>query len=254
LNFSNKPAARIRKLSKEKSDMELPIEAHRRIVVGTLAPGITHEINNYVNNIALTADLLLEDYEGLSDAERLDMVSDIVKESEKAKIVAQNLSRFIEENDTGFEPHYIASIIDDVLRLAGKHIKRSRVKVKGELAPNLPRIRCVRWKIEHVFLNIILNAIDAMPGGGILTITCGSAKDGESVSIEFTDTGPGISTEITSDLFKPSFTTKSRTHALGLGLPVCQKMVEEHKGEIQIRSQVGKGALITVSLPISESP
>lgn len=233
--------------------MELPIEAHRRTVVGTLAPGVTHELNNHVNNIALTADLLLEDYSELPDEERLDMVNDIVKESEKAKIVVQNLSSFVGENETGFQTHDIPGIIDDALRLAGKHIKRSKAKIMGELTPNLPRIRCIRVEIEHAFLNILLNALEAMAEGGTITISCDIARDGDFVSVEFTDTGSGIPKEIISEIFMPSFTTKPRKRALGLGLAICLQIVKKHGGDIQVKSQVGKGATFIILLPTFES-
>ena len=241
---SNRPTARL------ESDTELPVAAHKLTVLGTLAPGVTHVLNNRINNIGLTADLLLEDYKDLSDAERLDMVNDLVKESEKAHEVIRNLSDFIREGGTNPEPHDITSIVEDTLRLADNHIRRAKVKVRGELSPNLPRVSCVRWKIEHAFLSILLNAIDAMPGGGTLTISCDIARDSDFVSVEFIDEGSGIPEEHISDIFTPSFTTKPPTLALGLGLPVSLKIAREHGGDIKVKSQLGKGTTVTVSLPL----
>ncbi len=178
------------------------------------------------------------------------MVNDLVKESEKAQEVIRNLSDFSREGGTNPEPHDITSIVEGTLRLADNHIRRAKVKVRGELSPNLPLVSCVRWKIEHAFLSILLNAIDAMPGGGTLTISCDIARDSDFVSVEFIDEGSGIPEEQISDIFTPSFTTKPPTLALGLGLPVSLKIAREHGGDIKVKSQLGKGTTVTVSLPL----
>jgi signal transduction histidine kinase len=235
------------------SDLDLPMDAHKLIVVGTLIPGIFHDLNNRVNNIALSADVLIDEYEDLPDAERLDIANDIFKESKNAKNVVQSMSGFAMESESERKPHDLPAMIEGVLRLAAKHIMRSKVKIRGEVLPDLPRVSCIRWKVEHVFLSIMLNAIESMPEGGTLTISCDMAPDGDFVSIEFTDAGFGIPEENLSDIFKPSFTTKPRTRALGLGLPVSLYIVKEHGGDIHVKSQVGKGSAFTILLPADRS-
>ena len=230
---------------------ELLVQAHKLKAVGTLTAGVAHELNNPINNIMLTAASLLEDYEDLDDTERLDMANDMVSESERAQRIVRNLLDFARESDLESEQYEIQDIIEDTLKLASNQIKLGKVKVKGELAENLAPIVGDRQQLEQVFLNIVLNALDAMPDGGALTISCNNVQNKDFVSTEFTDTGQGIPEEKITDIFNPFFTTKPDAKGTGLGLSVSLGIIKQHGGNIKVRSQVGKGTTFTVLLPVA---
>jgi signal transduction histidine kinase len=202
----------------------------------------------------LTAETLREDYESLPDEERLDMVNDLVGQSERAQKIVRNLLDFARESEIESEAHEIQDLIEDTLRLATNQIKLANVKVKGDLAPNLPPIYGDRQQLEQVFLNIVLNALDAMPDGGALSIACNSTSDRELVSVEFTDTGIGIPEQRVSDVFNPFYTTKPDAKGTGLGLSVSLGIIRQHGGDIEVKSEVGKGTTFSVLLPVAKVP
>jgi signal transduction histidine kinase len=230
------------------------VQAHKLKAVGTLTAGVAHELNNPINNIMLTAETLREDYEGLPDEERLDMVNDLVAQSERAQKIVRNLLDFARESEIESEAHEIQDLIEDTLRLATNQIKLAKVKIKGDLAPNLPPVYGDRQQLEQVFLNIVLNALDAMPNGGALSIACNNTSDRELVSVEFTDTGIGIPEQRVSDVFNPFYTTKPDAKGTGLGLSVSLGIIRQHGGDIEVKSEVGKGTTFSVFLPVAKVP
>ncbi len=233
---------------------EMLLRSQKLKAVGTLTAGVAHELNNPINNIMLTAAMLAEDYEDLSDEDRLDMANDLVGESERAQNIVRNLLDFARESGMESELHEIQDVIEDTLRLASNQIKLANVKVKGELAENLPPIYGDRRQLEQVFLNLVLNALDAMPDGGTLTISCDTVKGKDMISIDFTDTGTGIPEEKLADIFNPFFTTKPDAKGTGLGLSVSLGIIKQHGGDVRVKSQVGKGSTFTVLLPAAKVP
>jgi two-component system NtrC family sensor kinase len=233
---------------------EMLAQAHKLKAVGTLTAGVAHELNNPLNNIMLTASALREDYQDLAEDEALDMVDDLVSQSERAQRIVRNLLDFARESEIEAEAHQVEDIVEDTLRLATNQIKLSKVKVKGEVAPDLPPIYGDRQQLEQVFLNIVLNALDAMPEGGSLSIACNTTRDRELISVEFTDTGIGIPEHKISDVFNPFFTTKPGATGTGLGLSVSLGIIGQHGGDMKVRSQVGKGTTFTVLLPVAKVP
>jgi signal transduction histidine kinase len=182
------------------------------------------------------------------------MINDLVKESERAQRIVRNLLDFARESGLESEQYDVERIIEDTLQLATNQIKLAKVKVKGEVAENLPHIFGDRRQLEQVFLNMVLNALDAMPDGGTLTIACKNTKDREFVSIEFIDSGIGIPQERISDIFNPFFTTKPDAKGTGLGLSVSLGIIKQHGGDIRVKSEVGKGTTFTVLLPVAKVP
>jgi two-component system NtrC family sensor kinase len=233
---------------------EMLVQAHKLKAVGTLTAGVAHELNNPINNIMLTAETLREDYEELPEEERLDMVNDLVAQSERAQKIVRNLLDFARESEIESEAHEVQDLIEDTLRLATNQIKLAKVKIKGDLAPNLPPVYGDRQQLEQVFLNIVLNALDAMPEGGTLSISCSGTRDRELVAAEFTDTGVGIPEQKLSDIFNPFFTTKPDAKGTGLGLSVSLGIIRRHGGDMKVRSEVGKGTTFSVFLPVTKVP
>jgi len=233
---------------------ELLVQAHKLKAVGTLTAGVAHELNNPINNIMLTAASLQEDYYDVDDAERLDMVNDLVGESERAQKIVRNLLDFARESS--IESHAIepVSLVEETLQLASNQIKLARVKVRGEIDENLPAVHGDFQQLTQVLLNIVLNALDAMPDGGSLTISLSTAQRGDFVAIEFSDTGTGIPEHQIGSVFDPFFTTKPGAKGTGLGLSVSLGIIQQHGGDIRVRSEAGAGTTFTVFLPTAKIP
>ncbi len=233
---------------------ELLMTAHKLKAVGTLTAGVAHELNNPINNIILTASMLHEDFKELSDEECLELVNDLVVESERAQKIVRNLLDFARESEAELESHSVQGIIEETLRLASNQIKLAKVKVEGEMEENLPEIYGDRQQLVQVFLNLVLNALDAMPDGGVLRIKIFNTKDRESVAVTFEDTGVGIPKQHLRDIFDPFFTSKKAAKGTGLGLSVSLGIIQRHGGDIRVESEVGKGTVFTVVLPVAKVP
>jgi two-component system NtrC family sensor kinase len=233
---------------------ELLVQAHKLQAVGTLTAGVAHELNNPVNNIMLTAAALQEDHDALSDAERLDMVKDLVSESERARDIVRNLLDFARESETELTPLDVEQLVGETLQLASNQVKLAKVRVCGEVEENLPAVYGDRHQLTQVCLNLVLNALDAMPGGGTLTISAERADDGNCVQLRFADTGVGIPAANLGSIFDPFFSSKKHGKGTGLGLSVSLGIVQQHGGHIGVESEPGKGTTFTVSLPIAKVP
>jgi two-component system NtrC family sensor kinase len=233
---------------------ELLMMAHKLKAVGTLTAGVAHELNNPINNIILTASMLQEDFKELSEEECLELVNDLVGQSERAQSIVRNLLDFARESEAELESHNVQDIIGETLRLAANQIKLAKVKVEGEMEENIPPIYGDRQQLEQVFLNLVLNALDAMPDSGILRITLSKTEDREFVAVRFEDTGIGIPKQHLRDIFDPFFTSKKAARGTGLGLSVSLGIVQRHGGDIRVESEVGKGTAFTVLLPVTKVP
>jgi len=230
------------------------IKAHKLQAVGTLSAGVAHELNNPINNIMLTASMLLEDYPDLDEAERLDMVNDLVEQAERSRKIIRNLLEFARERELTTHLYPVKDLIEETLQLVSNQLKLSKVKVARRFAPNLPPVSGDKQQLTQVFLNLILNAIDAMPKGGTLTIETTAARKGDYLQADFTDTGTGIPPHVQSHVFDPFFTTKSQGKGTGLGLSVSLEIIRKHGGDIRLCSKVDKGSTFSVLLPMAKIP
>jgi len=233
---------------------DLLVQAHKLQAVGTLTAGVAHELNNPINNIMLTAVSLQEEYEELSHQERQDMVGDLVGESERAGKIVRNLLDFARESSLESFAIRPQHLVEETLQLATNQIKLAKVKVKGEIEDNLPAIYGDFQQLTQVFLNIVLNALDAMPDGGTLNISISSPRGQDQVIFEFTDSGIGMPEHILANIFDPFFTTKSGVKGTGLGLSVSLGIVQQHGGDIHVTSEAGTGTTFRVLIPVAKVP
>ena len=233
---------------------QLLVQSHKLTAVGTLTAGVAHELNNPINNMMLTAAALEEDYADMDDAGRMELVRDLVSESERARDIVRNLLDFARESEVQLAPLDVEQIIGETLQLAANHVKLARVKVRGEVEENLPAVYGDRHQLTQVFLNLVLNALDAMPGGGTLTISIEKTDDRSFVNVDFADTGVGIPEPALDRIFDPFFSTKKQAKGTGLGLSVSLGIIKQHGGDIRVQSEVGAGTTFTVSLPASQVP
>jgi len=230
------------------------IKAHKLKAVGTLTAGVAHELNNPINNIMLTASMLKEDYADLGTEERLEMVNDLVQEAERSQKIVRNLLEFARETDVGPHLFPLSDLLEETLQLVSNQLKLSKVKVIRQLGVNHAPVSGDRQQLTQVFLNLVLNSIDAMPEGGTLTIGIDTLKEGDYLRVDFTDTGEGIPNHVLSHIFDPFFTTKSRGKGTGLGLSVSLEIVRKHGGDIRVSSNPGQGSTFSVILPIAKVP
>ncbi len=230
------------------------IHAHKLKAVGTLTAGVAHELNNPLNNIILTSSALKDEYKEISDEEREDMINDLLNEAERAQKIVRKLLEFARESELETEALDVESLVKRTLELASNQIKLAGIKVKTEIQPDLPRIFGDRQQLIQVFLNIILNALSAMPEGGQLNITASNTKDREYLAIRFSDTGTGIPEHKLGEIFDPFYTTRPPGKGTGLGLSVSLGIIQKHGGDIKVSSQVNKGSTFTVLLPATKIP
>jgi two-component system NtrC family sensor kinase len=223
------------------------VQARKISAIGTFTSGIAHELNNPVNNIVLTAEALKEDFEELNGEEALGMVQDILIQSERASEIIKNLLDFSRSERPEMVPIYISSVVKDTLRLVRNQLLLAGVEEETYVDEDLPSV-CGDYKsLQQVFLNLFLNAIDALPRGGKLITKAYAADD--SVKIEIRDTGAGIPPEDIPRIFDPFFTTKEVGRGTGLGLSVTYGIVQKHRGSIEVHSEKGVGTTFTVTLP-----
>ena len=230
------------------------IQSHKMRAVGTLTAGVAHELNNPLNNITLTADMLLEDYDSLDDEERKEMIADVVNEAGRSKKIISNLLDFARESSSQLEPLDLVQLLQETIDLASNQIKLSGIKIQLQAADNLPRIHGDIQQLEQVFLNLILNSIDASRKGSKIQVIIVPADDPHYLAVKVIDFGSGIPCNILNSIFDPFFTTKGKGKGTGLGLCVSQGIVGKHGGRIRVSSREGQGATFTVTLPVTTIP
>jgi signal transduction histidine kinase len=145
----------------------------------------------------------------------------------------------------------INRVVDNVLALTNKRLQHGHVFVTTHLAPDLPLLRVVPDQLAQVFLNIVVNAVEAMPDGGRLTVDTAKTSDGKWVNVVFSDTGSGIDEEARANIFEPFFTTKNT--GTGLGLAISYGIIKRHGGQITVDSTPGFGSTFAVRLPVNDA-
>jgi signal transduction histidine kinase len=230
------------------------IQSHKMRAIGTLTAGVAHELNNPLNNITITAHMLLEDYGHLSDEERKEMVRDVVNEAGRSKVIISDLLDFSRESGSQLEPLDLSDLVRETINLASNQIRLSGIKIELQSRGYLPRIHGDRQQLRQVFLNLILNAVDASSKGGKIQVLVVPADEPSYVAVKVIDFGCGIPEHILDSIFDPFFTTKAGVKGTGLGLSVSQGIVAKHGGRILVSSVEGKGSTFTVTLPVTTIP
>jgi signal transduction histidine kinase/iron only hydrogenase large subunit-like protein len=227
------------------------IQAEKMSSLGQIAAGVAHEINNPLTGVLVYIKLLLKNikekkiiWEALE--ERLKTME---KETERCSRIIKNLLDFSRQTEPSPRPCNLNKKIENALTILIHQAELSNVEIIKEYEENLPFAYADPDQIQQVFVNIILNAIQAMPQGGKLKIKTKYSKKEDRLIVSFTDTGVGISKENMKKLFTPFFTTKEKGKGVGLGLAVCYGIIQRHNGTIEVESEEGKGTTFTVKLP-----
>jgi len=213
--------------------------------VGLLAAGVAHEVNTPLAGISSYTQLLRGQLEEADP--RQPLLEKIETQSFRAAKIINNLLNFSRSSGTEFEQIDVNKALLDVLSLVEHQLEGSRIRVRRELAEQLPPVRGNENRIQQVFFNLVLNARDAMPRGGWLTLV--TYADDDTVVVEVKDTGHGIRREHIRRIYDPFFTTKGIGRGTGLGLSVSYGIVQEHGGAIFVESTPGKGTSFQVALP-----
>lgn len=228
------------------------VQSRKIAAVGTLTSGIAHELNNPINNIVLTAESLKEDFKELSQEDAMGLIQDILIQSERASEIVKGLLDFSRAEHPEFEALPASAVIQDTLKLVRNQLSLSGINVEQDIPPDLPPIYGDLKSLQQVFLNLFINAVQAMLDGGTLRIGAHPSADGQWMVIDVTDTGVGIDPEHLPRIFDPFYTTKQVGRGTGLGLSVTYGIVEKHGGHIEVKSRVGEGATFTVTLPLQK--
>jgi signal transduction histidine kinase len=218
--------------------------------LGLLAAGVAHEVNTPLTGISSFTQML-QDQIPETDP-RAKLLEKIERQTERASKIVNNLLNFARQGRVSFVPVRINDVVRDVLSLLEHQLTRARVKVRLELADDLPEVMGDENKLQQVFLNLVLNAQDAMASGGWLTIqTRATPDEPQEVIAIVSDTGQGISQEDIKRIYDPFFTTKRGAAAsgTGLGLAITYGIIQEHSGHIAVESSLGQGTSFEIRFP-----
>jgi PAS domain S-box-containing protein len=226
-------------------------QAAKLASVGELAASIAHELNNPLATIMLRVESLLGKLP--PDDSRRRPLEIVDQEAKRMSELVANLLQFCHRSAERSSTVDVGKEVINTLELIYHQLRKRQIMVAPEIDPTTPMIIADRQKLRQVFLNLLTNASDAMPNGGRLILRSAPAqmtRGQPGVVLEFTDTGAGIAAQHLDRVMEPFFSTKEEGKGTGLGLAICRRIIQEHKGTIQIISEVGKGTTVRIVLPI----
>jgi two-component system NtrC family sensor kinase len=225
------------------------MESERLAVIGKLAADVAHEINNPLQGIVTYSNLMVEKLHPEDPA--IVSIDKIIKQATRCTTIVRGLLDFARQRKPNRKPSSLNAAVSDCLSLVEHRAVFHNIQLSKNLGDNLPKVIIDPSQVEQVFMNLIMNAAEAMDGSGRLTVSTRLGATREFVEVDFTDTGHGISEENMERIFDPFFTTKEAGHGTGLGLAISYGIVKEHDGSISVVSQVGKGTTFTVKFPVA---
>jgi two-component system NtrC family sensor kinase len=245
-------------LEKERTQEQL-IQSESLAAIGQLVAGIAHELNNPLASASSLIQTNIEIIEEQQDKRELDeeILQDLaysLKEINKTKEIVKSMLDLSRQTQTYQEDVNLNAVIDDALRVLYSQYKGMDIAVEKKYDPALPILKGNFSNLGQVFINIINNAIQALPEcGGKVTLSTSYDREKDCVVAECRDEGSGIPADIVKDIFKPFFTTKEVGKGTGLGLYISHQIIMKHRGDIRVRSEVGKGTSFTIELPCKRS-
>ena len=218
--------------------------ADRLSALGELSAGMAHEIRNPLGSIKGAVEILKDDYS--PEEAKYEFIQILLKETDRLNQILQEFLGFARPKQPEFHQADVNEALESVLMLTAQEARKTGVQVQRQLDPSIGKRSLDAGLLKQAFLNMVLNAIQAMPKGGTLTVESGIRNGHLEVKIQ--DTGPGISDENRRKLFSPFFTTKK--NGTGLGLAIAYRIIENHRGTIDVSSAPDKGATFTVRIPV----
>jgi signal transduction histidine kinase len=236
-----------RDITKHKQMEQALLSTERLSAMGQLAATLAHEIKNPMQVIGLILESVTNpriDWE--SKQKHLEGMH---QEFQRLMALTSDVLSFARSPRMERRPTSIAAVVRYTLGLTGKQLQRSRIQVHANLPDDLPPVTASQDQLAQVFLNLVVNAIDAMPDGGELVIAAQASS--EEIELSFTDNGPGLSSEVLDKLFDPFFTTKKE--GTGMGLSISRSIVQQHGGAIEAFNAPGGGSLFSITLPVASA-
>jgi len=232
---------------KQKLEQQL-LRSEKLSSLGKLAAGIAHEINQPLTGVLTFAHLLLKKFK--DDPKTRKDLEIIVRETSRIKGIVQGILDFAREMPMQKRPRRVEEVLNQTLEIIIHQQRFFGIELKKEYDPEVPEVVIDSNLMEQVFMNMVLNALDAMQGSGVLTVR--TRRQGKWVEIDMEDTGKGMPAAILDKIFDPFFTTKDSTEGMGmgLGLAISYGIVKNHNGDIQVTSKEGKGTRFTIRLPV----
>jgi signal transduction histidine kinase len=234
--------------------------ADRLAALGTMAAGIAHDIRNPLTSILIFSQLMSLHYDDSDVREKFNRV--VPRELERVQAVIEDMMELARPASVHREPVSLNDILSQVLELFEGQVDTQGIKISSEYELDLPFCMAERKRLHRCFSNLVSNAIQAMPSGGDLTLRTSQIpamifpdtglpdrRPEPAIQITIADTGQGISADRLSRIFDPFYTTKEK--GLGLGMAIAHRIVEDHRGTIDVQSEVGLGSTFTVCIPVS---
>jgi PAS domain S-box-containing protein len=231
----------------EKTQLQL-LQSEKMASLGKLAAGVAHQLNNPLAGITLFTKLVMEDYE-LEEGAKNDLCR-VMEDAERCRDTVKELLEFTRQTRHLMRPHDINQAISRTLFLLENQTLFQNITIQKNLDSSLPTVHSDVQQLNHLFMNIILNAAQAMEGKGQLSLETANQPEKKQVCIRISDTGPGIPEHILPHIFDPFFTTKEEGEGTGLGLSLVYGIVENHGGQIKAENRSDRGTTFIIELPL----
>jgi len=228
-----------------KASRDQLLQEERLATAGKMSASFAHEIRNPLSSMRMLAQMLLQKPE-MSGEKHQQSVRYILEEIERIDTIVKGLMDFARPSSLDLKQQRITPILQTVLSLMEANLAHHNIQLVLDVLPETPEIRFDSDKLKQAFMNVVLNAMEAMPQGGVLRVSTFTEND--SVCIKVKDTGIGIPAEDLEHLFEPFFTRKAR--GTGLGLANVKRILEEHGGHVEIHSTPGEGTTVLMELPV----
>ena len=243
---------KVQQRTEELAAMQARVAQSERLAsLGMLAAGVAHEVNNPLGGILALTSLTVEDMP--KDDPNRENLEEVIRQTERCRDIVKGLLEFSRQSKGKKEVVDLNKVLQDTLSLIGKQALFFNINVNCRLEPDLPPILADRSQFQQVFLNILMNAVQAMDERGTITVETRYRDAATSVEVAISDTGKGIPPAEIDRIFDPFFTTKEGGYGTGLGLSIAYGIVATHGGRISVQSEVGKGSIFTVRMP-AEAP
>jgi two-component system NtrC family sensor kinase len=244
----------LRDITKKKMSERALWRSQRLASIGRLAAEIAHEINNPLTSVITFSKLLTtimqqEPFPVHRVEELRTQIAYLQSETERCANISRNLLDFSRQTKIDVKENDINAILEKTLAILKHRAGLDRIEIRTQYASGIAHVSCDFSRLQQAFINILWNAIEAMPRGGSLTVTTDIDPQQQTVEVHIIDTGAGIPEENLERIFEPFFTTKEEGKGVGLGLSVAYGVIRQHHGEIQIQSKIGEGTHVTIQFP-----
>ncbi len=250
-NWGNTLEQKVKQRTEELAAMQRTLMQSQRLAsLGKLAAGIAHEINNPLGGILVLSSLVIEDLP--EDDPHRENLQEVIKQTMRCRDIVKGLLQFSRQEQGKTEYVNINEVVSNTFSLIEKQALFHNIKVNKDFQKDLPSILGDNSQLQQVFMNVILNAVQAIGDVGELTIKTYHDKKDDMVVVDVTDTGCGIPEELIDRIFDPFFTTKEVGEGTGLGLAIAYGIVTRHNGRMSVKSKVGEGSTFTIKIPVAE--